>query len=219
MTWRFDYRPRGIDPATGRRRGNTAVTLGTPDARNAEAIGPEAARRAATRLKGVVAAGGDPAEARRQAVRQAMRERANTLGRLVDEYAELLPTRAKLRGGGALAPGSLAVELRALRKAIAEMEAAELPAAQLTPVMVRRMLAARGQQPSAASKRFGALSRFCDWLLDDERIGQNPCKQLGRASRPKPPPGRHDYLLPAQLGVLSRLPPHSIRSGGIFPGC
>ena len=197
MAWRFDYRPRGADPATGRRWPNWTVIIGRPDT-----VGPEAARQEAQRLKGIVAGGGDPAEVQRMAVRRATDERANTLGRLADEYAVVFPKRPKLRGAGAPSPGHVGVELRALRAAIAEMDAAELPAAQLTPPMIRRMLAALGAHPSGARARFGALSRFCDWLMDDELIGANPCQLLGRASRPKAPAGRSEYLAPAQLATL-----------------
>jgi site-specific recombinase XerC len=74
-----------------------------------------------------------------------------------------------------------------LRAAIAEMDATDQPPAQTTPQQIKRMLARQGTHPGGARARFGALSRFFDWLIDEERIPANPCQLLGRASRPKAP--------------------------------
>ena len=139
-----------------------------------EIAGAELARRWARKLKGAVADGLDPATDRKQHVRQATEARTNKLGPLVDHYARLFPTRPKLRGSGARGPLHVEGELQALRAAIAEMDASDLPATQLTRVMIQRMLDGRGNQPAAARHRFGALSRFCDWLLDDERNRSQP---------------------------------------------
>lgn len=135
-------------------------------------------------------------------MRQATEARTNKLGPLVDHYARLFPTRPKLRGSGARGPLHVEGELQALRAAIAEMDASDLPATQLTRVMIQRMLDGRGNQPAAARHRFGALSRFCDWLLDDEQIAANPCLSVSRGSRPKATAARGSYLLPAQLATL-----------------
>jgi hypothetical protein len=68
---------------------------------------------------------------------------------------------------------------------------------------VRTHLAPLGMHSGAARARFGALSRFYDWLLDDERIPANPHQLLGRASRPKAPAARGDYLRPDRLARRS----------------
>jgi integrase len=199
MAWSYSYRPRGIDPASGRRWPNKTITLGNP-----ATLAPDAARHAAQAVKGKLASGGDPAADRERQHAEAQRQRSNTLARLADDYAKILPTRSKLRGAGALSPAHVKLELRALGAAIAEMKAETLPIEALTPASVRRMLAAHGAQPSAARARFGALSRFLDWALDDERITVNPCARISRAGRPKPPPARATYLTPAELAQLWR---------------
>src|SRR4051812_37660776 len=56
MTWRFDYKPRGTDPATAKRFPTRSVVIGSPETHS-----PEAARNAAGALKGQVKAGADPA--------------------------------------------------------------------------------------------------------------------------------------------------------------
>lgn len=206
MSWRFDYRPRGIDPATKRRWSNSSVQLG-----DAMTTSADAARRLATALKGHVAGGRDPAQERRRDVAQAQQRRAATLGRLLDEYADVLPRRGKLNGSGLASPAHIAGELRALRKALDEMDAAKLPVAELDPDTIRALLLRHAAQPAAARARFGALSRFCDWLVDGKHISANPCARITRAGRPKPPAARTHCLKVAELANLwtaaAELPP------------
>lgn len=199
MAWSYSYRPRGVDPATGARWGNRTIKLGVPATMTAEE-----ARNAAHRIKGEVAHGADPATALRVKVAAKIDGRAATLGRLADTYSAMLPDRPKMRGSGTASPKYVENELHALRAAIAEMQAEALPAAELETVHVRRMLARHGSTPAAAVARFGALSRFLDWLVDDERLAINPCKRVGRATRPKPVAARTHYLGVAELAVLWR---------------
>lgn len=63
MTWRFDYKPRGVDPATGQRFATRSVTIGNPETHS-----PDDARDAARALKGQAKSGADPAEARKAAL-------------------------------------------------------------------------------------------------------------------------------------------------------
>lgn len=197
MVWRFDYRPRGTDPKTGKRWGNSSLILGDPAGMTADA-----ARLAAQAIKGQVAEGKDPAQERREAIAQAQQRRATTLGILAEEYAASLPKRAKLRGTGPAAPAHVANELRALRNALAEMQAVEMPATDLKPSVIRAMLAEHGAHPAAARARFGALSRFYDWLVDHDRMPTNPCARITRSGRPKPPAPRRNFLSVPKLAQL-----------------
>jgi hypothetical protein len=237
MTWRHDYRPRRTDPVTGRRwpcrssyLAAASATASDGSSYHDKAVESElrraaapaipdagAARRRAISQRGTVADGRDPAIERRQKVRQRMRERRNTLDRLFSEYATLLPERPKLRGAGVPSPGHVAVELRALRMAIAEMDAADLPAVEVTPKQIKDMLAAQGLHRGAACARFGALSRFYDWFLDDERVPANPYQLLGRASRPKPPSAGGAYLHPISWPRCGERQEPSIRCGATSP--
>jgi integrase len=199
MAWTYSYRPRGEDPTTGKRWGNRTVTLGIPGT-----MAPDKARDAANQIKGGVASGADPATALRAKRQEAIQRRAATMGLLVDAYAEVLPRRPKLRGAGAASPDHVANELRSLRQAVAEMDAHDLPAAELAPVHIRTMLALHGARPGAARLRFGALSRFLDWLVDRETLPQNPCGQISRGARPKPSAPRTHFLSVADLAALWR---------------
>ncbi|HJS85225.1 MAG TPA: integrase arm-type DNA-binding domain-containing protein, partial [Acetobacteraceae bacterium] len=126
MAWSYAYRPRGADPATGRRWPNRSVTLGNPASHS-----PEAARHAANELKGKTAAGHDPAAERRARAAEAAK-RTRTIGHLLDAYAAALPTRPKLRGSGLVSPGHAADEVANARVAVALMNAVDKPVADLT---------------------------------------------------------------------------------------
>jgi len=217
LAWRFDYTPKGMDPATGRRWNTRSFVFRAPDGDVATSDGtasgpvdgmiaaPEFARERVAELKAIIRRGGDPAVERQHAARQAAQARANTLDRLIEIYAGDLPKRQKLRGSaGTPSPGHVAGEVRALRKAIDEMEASALTPGELERAAIQRMLGRHGEHPAAARARFGALNRFCDWLIDKEFLTANPCSQVAKARRPRAPSPRGTYLRPGQLGALWR---------------
>jgi hypothetical protein len=179
MRWEFAYRPRGADPVTGRRWPNRTATLGNPETHS-----PDDARADANRMKGLAAAGGDPAAEKKARAEAERRKRGGTLGRLVDDYAQALPTRRKLRGSGVSSAAYVASELAQVRMALADMKAERIPASDLTEAEIRGLLAAV-DGVTTARKRFGALSRFLDWCQDASRITSNPCALIARARRPR----------------------------------
>jgi integrase len=192
-TWSYAYRPRGSDPVTGRRWPNRAVTLGNP-----ASLSVDDARTEANRIKGQAAAGADPAAERKARAEAERRERGATLGRLTDEYAKAFARRPKVRGAGIPSPRYVAEEMQQLRLAIAEMDAADTPAALLIDADVRRLLDV-GDNLHA---RFGALSRFLDWCQDAGHVKANPCLLIARTRRPKARQPRAHYLMPAELARL-----------------
>jgi integrase len=198
MTWSYAYRPRGTDPATGRRWPNRAITLGNP-----ASLTPEDARYEANRIKGQAAAGADPAADRKSKAEAMRRERSATLERLAEVYAEALPKRPKMRGAGLPSAGYVAEDLAQVRLALADMQAAgNLPAPALGVPELRRLLDGAPSAPGAARKRFGALSRFLDWCQDAGHIAANPCTLIARSRRPKAVKSRSHYLTPAELARL-----------------
>src|SRR3954451_17051770 len=60
MAWRYSYKPRGVDPLTGRRFASRSMTLGMPETHS-----PDAAWTAANQIKGQAKAGEDPAARKR----------------------------------------------------------------------------------------------------------------------------------------------------------
>ncbi|HME23710.1 MAG TPA: integrase arm-type DNA-binding domain-containing protein [Acetobacteraceae bacterium] len=197
MTWSYAYRPRGTDPATGRRWPNQTITLGNPETHS-----PDDARAGANRIKGQAAAGADPAAERKSKAEAMRRERSITLGRLIETYAAVLPTRPKMRGTGNASPAYVAEELSQCRLALADLEAQDMPVVALGLAELRRLLDRLGAAPSVARKRFGALSRFLDWCQDAGQIAANPCTLVARARRPRAVQSRVHYLTPAELARL-----------------
>ena len=197
MAWSVSYRPRGTDPITGRRPANRAVTLGNPATLN-----PDEARLQANRIKGAAASGNDPVAERKAKVQLARRQRAQTVTRLVDEYALALPRRPKLRGTGLPSPAHVAEELAQVRAAVTAMEAGERPIAGLAVADVRKMTNEVADRPATARARFGALSRFFDWCQDEDHLPANPCALVARARRPKAVAARSHFLTLAELAQL-----------------
>src|SRR5689334_7572356 len=79
MAWTYAYRPRGLDPSTGKRWPNRTVTLGNP-----ASLSADEARAAANKIKGQATAGADPVAERRAEVRA--RSRRKAAGELAEAY-------------------------------------------------------------------------------------------------------------------------------------
>ena len=197
MTWSYAYRPRGTNPLTGRRWPNRTVTLGNPATHS-----PEDARGEANRIKGLAAAGADPASEKKVRAALERRKRGTVLSRLVDDYALSLPQRPKMRGNGLPSVAYVAVEVAQVKLALEDMDATEMPAADLGPIDVRRLLDRGGKGGANSRARFGGLSRFLDWCQDAGHIGANPCALIARTRRPKAPQARSHYLTPMELARL-----------------
>lgn len=197
MRWAYSYRPRGTDPTTGKRWPNEHVTIGSPATHSVRD-----ARHEANRLKGTVAAGGDPAAVKKAKADADNEKRASTLGRLADLYAKRLPGRPKMRGTGTPSPRHVTSELSHVRAAITAMQADTTPAVDLTERKIRRLLDSLAPMPATARARFGALSRFLDWCKDHGDLKVNPCDALSRQSRPRSVAARQDYL---ELADMARL--------------
>jgi integrase len=173
MAWTYSYKPRGADPATGRRFNTTSVMLGSPDT-----LSPDQARAEANRVKDAVAAGGDPGSDRKAAIDKAALERAATVGRAVTDYVATLSAREK-KGGGRISDAWASEQANHLHRAVAALGIASSPIASIDVKMVRRL-----QHGDAYRHRFGTLNRFLDWAVHEDRIATNPCASIGRAYRP-----------------------------------
>ena len=197
MAWVYGYKPRGTDPVTGKRFSSRSITIGNPETHS-----PEDARAAAGLCKGQNKSGRDPAAERREKISIAARQRGRTLDRLLDEYAMALPKRPKLRGSGMLSSRQVAADLAHTRAAIASMSAGDRPASDVTSVDLRVMLRQCADRAATVRHRFGALSRFFDWILDEGIVAANPCLSLAKARRPKAVAARVDYLTVSELAQL-----------------
>lgn len=217
MMWRYDFKPRGTNPRTGRRWPSASVSIGTPESHS-----PDKARQEANRHKGSTVTGRDPAaerrakletaeahaaavvEAERQRIATDTRRAATALGVLVNAYAAVLPTRPKLRGAGLPGARHALEDAARARAAIKAMDAIDRPVADLTARDVRAMLDADAARPARARAMYGSLSRFLDWCMDAEHIEVNVCAGVPRQRRPKVVQARSHYLTLPEMARLWR---------------
>jgi integrase len=197
MTWRYEYRPRGKDPATGKRWPNKPITLGNP-----ATLSVEGARHAAASLKGQAAAGDDPHEARQAQLAKAASDRAATVKRLMDDYEKALPKRPKLRGSGLPSAKHCAEEIAHTRAASATMRTDNIAVRRVDGKHLRDLLNAEAGRPATAKARFGAFSRFLDWAQDEGHIAVSPWAGVSRARKPRAAEARSHYLTIEQLAVM-----------------
>jgi len=199
MAWTYSYKPRGLDPVTGKRFSTRSITIGNPQTHS-----PDEARNAAGVFKGQTKAGGDPAAERKARIAADAERRGTTLDRLLAEYARAVPGRTKLRGAGTISPKHAAEEISHAKAAVAAMRASGKLVSEVGVVDLRLLLRADPEHPNAARHRFGAISRFFDWAQDEGLVRANPCVTIVRARRPKAPASRTHYLRPEDLAKLWR---------------
>jgi len=197
MSWRYDYKPRGTDPATGKRFPSRSITIGSPSTHS-----PDEARAEANKHKGRAKAGEDPASQRKSQIAARAQLRGRTLKRLLEKYAEALPNRPKLRGDGIISPRHATYDLRHTKAAVALMKAGDKVADDVTASDVRAMLRGCGSRTATAFHYYGALSRFFDWAQDEELVKANPCLFVARRRRPRAVAAREKYLSLTKLGQL-----------------
>ncbi len=173
QSWVRPYRLRGVDPTTDKRFPMTAARLGSP-----ATLSPDQARAEANRIKDVVAAGGDPGADRKATISKAALERASTVERTVADYLAVLPSKEK-KGGGLISRAWAEEQANHLCRAVTALGNASFPLASVDAKTVRRL-----QQGESYRHRFGALNRFLDWAVHEDRIMVNPCSSIGKAYRP-----------------------------------
>jgi integrase len=209
MSWTYSYKPRGTNPNTGKRFSTRSITIGNPQTHS-----PDDARSAAALHKGANKTGKDPATERKSLIAATAAKRGRTMGLLLESYADVLPRRKSLRGHGVLSPRHISGELSNLRAAVDEMGCTDWPADDVGVADVRKMLRATAHRPGAARHRFGALSRFFDWVQDEGHVATNPCLLLARPSRPRAVPARDAFLTVVQM---ARLWIAAGRATGLYP--
>ncbi|MFH5927033.1 tyrosine-type recombinase/integrase [Roseomonas xinghualingensis] len=197
MSWVVSYKPRGLDPRTGKRPATRELVVGAPATHS-----PEQARQAAAKVKGEAKGGTDPATVRREKIAKAALDRAATVDRLVEDYTTALPSRPKLRGTGLLSPAVQKAELQQVKQSVETMKAGNLPVSAIGAREIRSLLIAEAKRPATARHRFGALSRFLDWCQDEGMIALNPCLAISKGRRPRAPKPRSHHL---PLTDLARL--------------
>lgn len=197
MSWVFSYKPRGQDPINGKRFATRSITIGNPESHS-----PDDARSIAGQHKGNAKSGKDPAGERKAQIAASAVVRGLTMGRLIDAYEEALPKRPKMRGSGTISARQAAAEIAHLRKAVATISGETKPASEVTAQHLRAILKACGDQHATARHRYGAMSRFFDWAIDERRITVNPCLLMAKARRPRAVNARQRFLTIPETAAL-----------------
>jgi integrase len=129
----------------------------------------------------------DVVEGKREAVRVAKARRI--LGDLHEDYTIQLGGSEKYQED----------EARNLRLALQEMAVNDLSPDQLTATHLRGLAVRHKDHPATARHRFGATSRFLDWLVDEEVLEINPAHLVSRRRRPGTPVPRSRVLVAEEV--------------------
>lgn len=189
-SWVFSYKPQGRDDQ-GRRWPTRHMRLGGLDT-----LDLDAARQLAGTAKLRATAGGDPAPERSAEVARetVARARERTVAEALTEYVAYLDRQdrsAKHRRD----------EKRQARQAV---ELAGMTGLPLAEVRKGHVLAVLDRAAGAAlpGKLFGSLCRFLAWAVDRDMLASNPCLEVDRRRRPKPPVPRSRVLSLVEVARL-----------------
>jgi hypothetical protein len=147
----------------------TSVTIGTPGSHS-----PDQALAEALRIKGATKTGKNPAAGRKAAIVEAAHQRSATVERAVADYLVALPTKPK-KSGGRVSEAWTNEQAAHLNRAVAALGIVSDPLASIDAKTVRKL-----QQGEAYRHRFGALNRFLDWAVHEDRISANPAPRSAR---------------------------------------
>lgn len=189
-SWVYTYRKRGYLNG-GKRHPQRAMKLGDPIL-----MTPSEARVKADLIKAQVRNGLDPALEQREqtALQRAAEARKKTCSEWLEIYA-----RSELNGGRSKYQRD---ESRHVRLGLEEMGVSHLQPENIDTKHVRSLLERHHLAPATNRHRFGALSRFLEYLIDEEVIHTNPAALIAKKRRPKPPPPRMSYYTAEQLKRL-----------------
>ena len=189
-SWTYAYRKRGYLDG-GKRHPQRTMKLGDP-----VTMTPAEARLAAEQIKAQVRNGEDPASIARKekAAKRAEEARRKSCLEWLARYNDTQMANGKTK--------HQRDEVRHVRFALDEMGMADAFPAELTSRHIRGLGEIHAERPATARHRFGALSRFLDYLLDEEVIPLNPATSVSRKRRPKPAAPRTRFFTPDELNQL-----------------
>ena len=188
-SWTYAYRKRGFDFG-GKRFPMRTLKLG-----DVMTMTPTEARFEAEQVKALVRDGGDPAVERRQAQRN--RLNASDADRPLTWWLDVY-VRSELGDD----TRHKRYEASHVRLGLAELEISEQPPASITEDHIKDLLQLHRDRPATARHRFGAMSRFLDFLQDQKVIQSNPAQSVSKKRRPKPPAPRNTFY---DAEVLNKL--------------
>ncbi|NKE45145.1 hypothetical protein HB662_10170 [Roseomonas frigidaquae] len=195
--WVLSFKPRGRDSVTGKRFPSTSMTLGSP-----EQLSPEDAKDKANAYKGQQKSGVDLAGERRSKLEADAKARSQTVERLLDRYKVYLPTREKRKGGGTLKSAYVTEDLACVEAAFQAINALSRPVGSIGKSEILAILKHRASEQKTGRRWFQSVSRFLDWVHEEEIIDVNPCELIPKNRRPKKPKDRKHYLSVPELAAI-----------------
>ena len=188
-SWNYNYRKRGVD-YYGKRYPQRTLRLG-----DTVSMTPQEARLRVEEVKAEVRNGGDPAES--ISTEAAAARRREYLQRPLGEW--LLEYRRSVLKD---ATKHQREESMHAHKALIELGMEGAPPSELTARVLRELTSIHADKPATGRHRFGAMSRFLDFLVDEEVIDFNPAKNVSRRHRPKSAAPREIYYSIEELQEL-----------------
>lgn len=196
-SWNYNYRKRGVD-YQGKRHPQRTLRIGDP-----VTMSPQQAKLRVAEIKAEVKNGRDPAAAMK---RDAEKERQR-------EY-QLRPLDVWLEDYRIRVLGDISRHKRDeyahAKSALAELNIKDMPPADLKAKVLRDLAVIHSDRPSTGRHRFGALSRFLDYLVDEDVIERNPAKDISRRHKPKASAPRETFYSTDELRLLWN-PPNPLR--------
>ena len=197
-SWNYNYRKRGVD-YQGKRHPQRTLRIGDPIT-----MSPQQARLRVEEIKAEVRDGGDPASSMQHNA-QEERQREYQLRPL---YVWLEDYRSHVLGYTSRHKRD---EYAHAKSALLELNIANTPPVELNARVLRELAVIHSDRPSTGRHRFGALSRFLDYLVDEDVIERNPAKDISRRHRPKASVPRETYYSIDDLKLLWN-PPNPLRA-------
>jgi integrase len=197
-SWNYNYRKRGVD-YQGKRHPQRTLRIGDPIT-----MSPQQARLRVEEIKAEVRDGGDPASSmQRNSEEERQREyQLRPLCVWLEDYRFLvLGTATRHRVD----------EYAHAKSALVELNIANTPPDELNTRVLRELAVIHSDRPSTGRHRFGALSRFLDYLVDEDVIERNPAKDISRRHKPKASAPRETFYSTNELKLLWN-PPNPLRS-------
>ncbi|MGA0429938.1 MAG: tyrosine-type recombinase/integrase, partial [Paracoccaceae bacterium] len=167
-------------------------------------MSPQQARLRVEEIKAEVRDGGDPASSmQRNSEEERQREyQLRPLCVWLEDYRfRVLGTATRYRLD----------EYAHAKSALVELKITNTPPVELNARVLRELAIIHSDRPSTGRHRFGALSRFLDYLVDEEVIERNPAKDISRRHKPKASAPRETFYSTNELKLLWN-PPNPLRS-------
>ena len=189
-SWVYTYRKRGYRDG-GRRHPQRTMKLGDPST-----MSVAEARLRAEEIKAQVRSGEDPALNLRREIESRLAAEARRVS--IFEWAVRYQSGLLRKE----VTTHIKNEVRNVFAALDELHIKNVFPEEVTAKHLRELIEQHSGRPATSRQRFGAMSRFLAFLVDEEVISLNPATLISRQRRPKPPSPRTIFFNPFELRQL-----------------